>query len=68
MSKQYTKQEVNSISKETLISLFLSLQTQVELTNRNLELLTEQIAIMNQQKFGRSSEKIELDGQLNLLF
>ncbi|HKM34006.1 MAG TPA: transposase [Lachnospiraceae bacterium] len=34
--------------------------------NRNVELLTEQVSIANQKRFGRSSEKLELDGQLSL--
>ncbi len=40
------------------------MQAQAELTNHNIELLTEQIGIMKQQRMGHSSEKIEpLDGQ-----
>lgn len=34
--------------------------------NRNMELLIEQRSIANQKCFGRSSEKLEIDGQLSM--
>lgn len=67
MGQKYTAEELNSCSKEMLVSLLLSMQEQMEQTNRNLEILTEQIAILNQKRFGRSSEKMEpMDGQMTL--
>jgi transposase len=42
------------------------MQEQMEQLNSNMELLTEQVAIANQKRFGRSSEKLELDGQLTM--
>jgi len=42
------------------------MQEQMNQMNHNLELLTEQMAIANQKRFGRSSEKFDLDGQLSL--
>lgn len=47
-----------------LVDLLLSMQDQMEMMNRNIELLTEQIAIANQKRFGRSTEKMEFEGQL----
>lgn len=35
-------------------------------TNRQIELLTEQIRLMNQRKFGRQAERGLLEGQLTL--
>lgn len=39
---------------------------QIADTNRQIELLTEQIRIMNQRKFGRQSESNLIEGQLTL--
>lgn len=61
---KYSESELNKCSKKMLVDLLLSMQDQMELMNRNIELLTEQIRIANQKKFGRSSEKMEYDGQL----
>lgn len=70
MSKQYTEKELNKCSKTTLISLFLSMQDQMEQMNHNLDLLVEQMKIANQKQFGRTSEKVIaeelIEGQLNL--
>ncbi|MDD2294085.1 MAG: IS66 family transposase [Bacteroidales bacterium] len=66
MAIKYTEDELNQCSKKVLISLFLAMQEQMEKLNRNMELLTEQVAIANQKRFGRSSEKLELDGQLTM--
>jgi len=67
MGKKYTEQELNSCSKEVLITLLLSMQDQVERLNTNMENLIEQINIANQNKFGRKTEKVEiLDGQMHL--
>ena len=61
---KYSESELNKCSKKMLVDLLLSMQDQMELMNHNIELLTEQIRIANQKKFGRSSEKMEYDGQL----
>lgn len=66
MAQKYTEEELNKCSKKILISLFLAMQEQMVQLNRNVELLTEQVSIANQKRFGRSSEKLELDGQLSL--
>jgi len=66
MAMKYTEDELNKCSKKVLISLFLAMQEQMEQLNRNMELLTEQVAIANQKRFGRSSEKLEIDGQLTM--
>ena len=54
---KYTEEELNKCSKKMLISLFLSMQDQLEALNKNMELLIEQVAMSNQRRFGRSSEQ-----------
>ena len=73
MDKKYTESELNSLSKEELISLFLSVQTMadelsktVAVQDKKLDLLLEQINISKQRQYGRSSEKMVCDGQLSL--
>lgn len=67
MGRKYTEEELNSCSKEMLITLLLSMQDQMEQLNKNMERLIEQIAVANNQKYGRSSEKLDvIEGQLNL--
>ena len=64
---KYTKEELNSCSKEMLITLLLSMQDQMEQMNANFEKLVEQLAVANHQRYGRSSEKLDvLDGQMTL--
>ena len=63
MGTTYTSEQLNNLSKQEIITLFLSQQDQM---NAKLENLIEQIRIMNQQRFGRSTEKMsEIPGQLS---
>lgn len=69
MAKTYTAEELNSCSKETVISIVLSMQDQVERLNQNMECLIEQIALANNKRYGRSAETLDvIDGQLDLIF
>lgn len=61
MGKLYTEEDLNKLDKDTLITLFLGLQEQMANLNQNMELLREQMALMNQRKLGRSSEKNVVD-------
>ncbi len=79
---QLTEEQLNSLGKDALILLVSSLQDQLQLmsrqldnanarlddNNRQIELLTEQIRIMNQRHFGHKSEShlSDIDGQLTL--
>lgn len=64
---KYTEEQLNTCSKEMLVTLLLSMQDQMEHLNQNVEKLTEQLAVMNNHRFGRSSEKLSvMDGQLSL--
>ncbi len=69
MTKKYTVDELNHFSADSMKIIILSMQDQLEQLNQNMERLIEQIAAANNQRFGRSSEKLEvIDGQLNLDF
>ena len=66
MASRYSRDELNKCSKKVIIDLFMSMQDQMTLMNQNIELLTKQIAILNQNRFGRSTEKLPMSGQLSL--
>ena len=67
MQKIYSPEELNSFSRETLVAVILSMQDQLVQLNTNMERLIEQIASANQQRYGRSSEKLDvIAGQLEL--
>lgn len=67
MSKTYSPEELNSFSKETLVAVILSIQDQLSQLDANMERLIEQIADANNQRYGRSSEKLDVvAGQLEL--
>ena len=67
MAKVYTKEELNSFSRETLMAVILSMQDQISQLNTNMERLIEQIADANNKRYGRSSEKLEtISGQMEL--
>ena len=54
---EFTEQELNELSKEVLIKLFLGLQENVKELNQSVLNLTEQIKLMNQRKYGRKSRR-----------
>ena len=67
MAKVYTKEELNSFSRETLMAVILSMQDQISQLNTNMERLIEQIGDANNKRYGRSSEKLEtISGQMEL--
>ncbi len=47
MAKLYLPEELNNLSKETLVALILSMQDQLSQLNANMERLIEQIASGN---------------------
>lgn len=64
---KYTEEQLNTCSKEMLVTLLLSMQDQMELLNQNFAKLAEQLAVANNQRYGRSSEKLSvIDGQMTL--
>lgn len=64
---KYTEEQLNTCSKEMLITLLLSMQDQMDSLNKNMEKLLEQLAVANNQRYGRSTEKLSaIEGQLSL--
>lgn len=51
-----SKETLKNMSNEALVEVVLLLQNNIEQLNHNIELLTEQLKINNQRKYGRSSE------------
>lgn len=69
MVKKYAVDELSHLNVDSMKIIILSMQDQLEQLNQNMERLIEQNAVANNQRFGRSSEQLEvIDGQLNLDF
>ena len=51
-----SKETLKNMPNEALVEIVLLLQNNIEQLNHNIELLTEQLKINNQRKYGRSSE------------
>ena len=64
MAKIYTEEQLNKFDKDTIVQLFLMQQEQLAEIDRKLQLVLEQMAVANQKRFGRSSEKLETSGQI----
>lgn len=62
MANTFTEVQLNQCSKEVLVQLFLSMQEQMGQLNRNVELLIEQLSLANQKRFGRSNDRLKIDG------
>lgn len=61
-----TREQLNSLDKDILITLLLGMQDQIAQQTIAIEKLTEQISLMNTRTFGKKSEKIQMDeNQLN---
>lgn len=67
MTSKYTGENLNSLDKETLIQLFLSQQEQLDKMDRTLQLVLEQMADLKRHRFGRSSEKHEMENQISFM-
>lgn len=67
MGTKHTLDELNTLSREELITIILTMQGQLDTLNGNIEKLIEQMRIANQQRFGRSTETMKtIDGQMFL--
>ena len=67
MANQYTANELNNMNAKELAFIVLAQQEQINKLNENFEKLLEQLRIMNNHRFGRHSEKMNvIDGQLSL--
>ena len=82
MNTQFTETQLTQFTKKDLVRMYLSVQQLTEsLTaqckvqekqlaemNQKMDLLIEQVAIGQQRRFGRFTEKIEMEGQFEMLF
>ena len=59
MADRLTTEQLNSLSKDELVSMMMSMQDRVESLSSRLDYLTEQIAISNNRQFGRRTEKLD---------
>ncbi len=67
MARKFTEEELNKLDQQMLVTLFLTMQDQMELMRQSIDNLTEQIRIANSEKYGRRTEKLsEIEGQLSL--
>ena len=67
MFVEYTDSQLDSMSKDELKFVILTIQSQFKEVNSNMETLFEQLRIANQQRFGRRSETLNvIDGQIGL--
>lgn len=69
MSKdKFTREQLNSLDKDILITLLLGMQEQLAQQTLAVEKLTQQIALMNTRTFGKKSEKLQIDENQLTLF
>lgn len=64
MAVKYTEEQLNKFDKTALIQLFLVQQEQLLEIDKKLQLLLEQVAVLNHNRFGRSTEKLPMDDQI----
>ena len=71
MAVKYTEEQLNNVDKSFLIQLLLQQQEQLEAitkelhtSNEKMQLLMEQVILGKQNRFGRSSEKMEDTSQI----
>ena len=67
MAMEYTEEQLNTFDKATLVQLFLVQQSQLKDIDQKLQLLLEQVAVLNNNRFGRSSEKLEDSNQIRFM-
>ena len=67
MALKYTEEQRNSLDRETLIRLFLSQQEQLENIDHTHQLVLEQMADLKRHRFGRSTEKHEIEDQISFM-
>ena len=67
MAMEDTEEQLNNFDKTTLVQLFLVQQSQLADIDKKLQLLLEQVAVLNNNRFGKSSEKLVTDDQICFL-
>lgn len=61
MAMEYTEEQLKKLNKDTIVQLFLAQQAQLKDIDNKLQLVLEQLAVMNNHRFGKSSEKLDTD-------
>lgn len=64
MAMEYTEEQLNNFDKATIVQLFLVQQSQLHDIDRKLQLLLEQVAVLNNNRFGKASEKLDTENQI----
>lgn len=59
MSEKLTAEQLNTLPKEALVALVISMQEQLTHLNSKMDSLMEQIALANNYRFGRHTEKLD---------
>lgn len=67
MAMEYTEEQLNNFDKATLVQLFLVQQSQLQDIDRKLQLLLEQVAVLNNNRFGKKSEKLDTENQISFM-
>ena len=74
MAVKYTEEQLNTVDKSFLVALLLNQQEQMEAltkelreTNEKMQKLMEQLVLSKQERFGRSSEKMEDTCQIRFM-
>lgn len=67
MEMEYTEEQLNKFDKAAIVQLFLAQQSQLKDIDNKLQLVLEQLAVMNNHRFGKSSEKLDTDNQIAFL-
>lgn len=64
MAMEYTEEQLNNFDKATIVQLFFVQQSQLQDIDWKLQLLLEQVAVSNNNRFGKSSEKLDTENQI----
>lgn len=63
---KYSESELNNFSKKHLVQMVIGMQERLDRLNDNMERLIEQFSIMQNNRFGRKTERMDqIDGQLS---
>ena len=57
------RKQLEQLNKEALIELVLSQRERLEQMDRNIQLILEQMSDLKRRRYGRSTEKFEIDQQ-----
>ena len=57
MAITYTEEQLNKFDKDTIIQLFLAQQEQLRDIDQKLQLLLEQVAVLNNKRFGSQPKR-----------